>query len=114
VATPLLTTVIPNCTGQDTVATSLPSEPAKAMEPAKVASKSGAEYGPYLTDGYGRTLYIFDKDQRGKEDQPTVSTCNDNCAKSWPPLLSEGRAESTAEVNAELLSTVDRKDGSRP
>jgi predicted lipoprotein with Yx(FWY)xxD motif len=112
VATPLVTTVIPNRTGQDTVATSLPREPAKAVERAKVETKSSAEYGPYLTDGYGRTLYIFDMDQRGKEDQPAISKCYDNCAKSWPPLLSEGRPESKAEVNAELLSTIDRKDGS--
>jgi predicted lipoprotein with Yx(FWY)xxD motif len=85
----------------------------KAVERATVEVKRSTDYGPYLTDGYGRTLYVFEGDQRSKDDQPAVSKCYDNCAKSWPPLLSSGSPEAKAEVNGELLSTVERKDGSQ-
>ena len=34
-----------------------------------------------LTNINGMTLYVFDSDPKGK------STCNDACAKLWPPLL---------------------------
>jgi hypothetical protein len=54
VATPLLNWVSPNRTGQDKVATSLPREPVKAVERATVEAKRSTDYGPYLTDGYGR------------------------------------------------------------
>ena len=114
VATPLVTTRgCPIALVKTKWVTSLPREPAKAVERAKVESKSSPELGPYLTDGYGHTLYVFEKDQRGEENQPAVSKCYDSCAKSWPPLLSEGRAESKAEVNAELLSDH-RSQGWRP
>ena len=34
-----------------------------------------------MTDGKGMTLYIWDKDAVG------VSSCYDQCANAWPPLL---------------------------
>ncbi|MBB5213484.1 COG4315 family predicted lipoprotein [Parapusillimonas granuli] len=35
----------------------------------------------HFIDSDGATLYIFDKDTRGK------SACNAACAKNWPPAL---------------------------
>ena len=39
--------------------------------------------GGKLTDKAGMTLYTFDKDPVGMGK----STCNDGCAKNWPPLM---------------------------
>ena len=40
--------------------------------------------GTYLTDGDGRSLYLWAGDGAGK------SNCSGNCATSWPPLTTGG------------------------
>jgi predicted lipoprotein with Yx(FWY)xxD motif len=57
-------------------------------------------------DGY--TLYLFTKDSKS----PSKSTCNDKCAKVWPPALTDGNP--TIEgVPADLVGTVTRDDGAK-
>jgi predicted lipoprotein with Yx(FWY)xxD motif len=57
-------------------------------------------------DGY--TLYLFTKDSKN----PSKSTCNDKCAKIWPPALTDGNP--TIEgVSADLVGTVTRDDGAK-
>ncbi len=46
--------------------------------------------GRILVDGRGRTLYLFEKDMRGK------SVCAGQCAGFWPPLIASGSAALTA------------------
>ena len=65
-----------------------------------------ATLGSYLTDGSGRTLYVY------TNDTPDTSTCNDQCAQSWPPLLSSGQASVAGGLDATLLGTTQRTDGS--
>jgi predicted lipoprotein with Yx(FWY)xxD motif len=64
--------------------------------------------GTYLTDGAGRTLYVFDNDS----SRPPKSTCNGDCAKAWPPLLikSPGKIYPTG-VNPKIIGYVERADG---
>ena len=67
---------------------------AAALIPTSLAgpSKGGAatiharqsKLGRILVDGRGRTLYLFEKDKRGK------SSCNGACAAAWPPLTTSG------------------------
>jgi predicted lipoprotein with Yx(FWY)xxD motif len=95
------------------------SEPAPAeSEPATVASETseaaGAEaeaisvessdLGDILVDGEGKTLYVFDN------DTDENSTCYDDCQANWPPLTEE--VEAGEGVDASLLSTSEREDGS--
>ena len=47
------------------------------------------------------TLYTFDKDDAGK------SNCNAGCAKAWPPLILEGKADALPEG----FSVISRKNG---
>ena len=54
-----------------------------------------------LTDGSGRTLYIFDKDSNG------VSACYGSCARTWPPFIT-GAAKAPRGYGL-----VSRRDGSR-
>jgi predicted lipoprotein with Yx(FWY)xxD motif len=64
-----------------------------------------SDLGEILTDAEGRTLYLFEADSSDS------STCYDDCAKAWPPLIASGKPEAGAGVAADLLGTTDRKDG---
>ena len=52
---------------------------------AATVSIGSSSLGRILVDGRGRTLYLFEKDTRGR------STCSGTCATYWPPLLMHGR-----------------------
>jgi predicted lipoprotein with Yx(FWY)xxD motif len=61
--------------------------------------------GTYLTDGTGRTLYLFAADTAGK------SNCSGACASFWPPL--KGSATAMSGAQASMLGTITRSDGSK-
>jgi predicted lipoprotein with Yx(FWY)xxD motif len=61
--------------------------------------------GRVLVDGRGRTLYLFERDKRGR------SVCKGSCAASWPPLTTTGKPRATAGAKASLLGTTKRTDG---
>jgi len=66
------------------------------------------QIGDYVSDGAGRTLYRFDNDSA----KPPKSTCNGDCAKTWPPLLikSPGKIFPTG-IDPQILGYVERADG---
>lgn len=66
------------------------------------------EVGSVVTDAAGTTLYRFDKDTA----QPPRSNCADACATLWPAVPADG-AQAPAGVDAGLLGSVDRPDGTR-
>jgi predicted lipoprotein with Yx(FWY)xxD motif len=55
-----------------------------------------------LVNSAGMTLYTFDNDKDG------VSSCYEECAKNWPPLLADAGAKAEGD-----MTLADRKDGSR-
>jgi predicted lipoprotein with Yx(FWY)xxD motif len=55
-----------------------------------------------LADANGMTLYTYDKDEGGK------STCNDECAKFWPPLAADAAAKPVG-----AWTVINREDGSK-
>jgi predicted lipoprotein with Yx(FWY)xxD motif len=61
--------------------------------------------GTILTDDRGRALYLF------VADTGTTSTCAGECAKGWPPLTTKGAPVAGSGVNAAMLSTTSRTDG---
>jgi len=61
--------------------------------------------GRVLVDGRGHTLYLFEKDARGK------STCAGQCAVYWPPVTTSAKPLALAGLKATLLGTVKRADG---
>ncbi|MEV7404119.1 hypothetical protein AB0N93_27485 [Streptomyces sp. NPDC091267] len=71
-----------------------------------VASAS-TPLGTVLVDGDGRTLYLWEADSSGK------SACNGDCAKAWPPLTVSGKPVAGKGVQAGLLGTTTRADGSK-
>lgn len=66
------------------------------------------EYGQVLTDSAGRTLYRFDKDSF----QPPKTTCEGQCATTWPPVPASG-ATAAEGVDKSLLGEVTRPDGTK-
>lgn len=65
-------------------------------------------FGQALVDGEGRTLYLFTNDT---QDSGT-SACADDCAIEWPPVMSQGAPAAGTGVDATLLGTIARADGS--
>jgi predicted lipoprotein with Yx(FWY)xxD motif len=85
-------------------ATAAPS-PAPAESQAAVATAQ-SPLGQTLVDAEGRTLYAFTKDKGGK------SSCYGDCGATWPALTVQGSPSAGDGVEASLLATTDRKDGS--
>lgn len=73
--------------------------------PAMLGTDSSSEYGVYLTDDQGRAVYLR------KDDPPGSSGCTDDCAKTWPPVLTAGDPVAGAGVNGMLLGATTRPDG---
>lgn len=63
--------------------------------------------GRIVVDGRGHTLYLFEKDRRGR------SACSGACASYWPPLLTRGKLIATSGARQSLLGTIRRADGTR-
>ena len=62
--------------------------------------------GQVLVDSKGRTVYLF------AADSGTKSTCNSSaCVQYWPPVLTTGAPQAGTRVNASLLGTTTRPDG---
>jgi predicted lipoprotein with Yx(FWY)xxD motif len=72
--------------------------------PAKVGVRS-TSLGKVLVNGKGVTLYLFEKDKKGK------SACSGQCAAAWPPLLTKGKPSASGSVSASKLGTTRRSDG---
>jgi predicted lipoprotein with Yx(FWY)xxD motif len=62
-------------------------------------------YGSALVNGDGMPLYVFSLDTGG------TSACKDDCAAEWVPLASQGTPAAGEGVDATLLGTITREDG---
>lgn len=64
-----------------------------------------SKYGPMLFDSKGQAIYIW------QLEDSSAAECYGDCAKEWPPVLTDGAPVATADVNSELLGTIKRTDG---
>ena len=62
-------------------------------------------YGTVLVNGDGMPLYVFSKDTGG------TSACTGDCTTEWIPLASQGAPVAGDGVDATLLGTSTRDDG---
>ena len=74
---------------------------------AAVKTTENSELGVILTDGSGRSLYLFMVDERDK------SNCLGGCALAWPPLLTIGDPTAGPDIADERLTSITRSDGSQ-
>ncbi|MEV8378227.1 hypothetical protein AB0P21_36155 [Kribbella sp. NPDC056861] len=75
----------------------------------KLATAQVGNFGKVVVDGTGRTLYVFDKDTA----DPSKSNCAGECAAKWPPVLAGSGTPKLDGVDASLVGTVARADGSK-
>jgi predicted lipoprotein with Yx(FWY)xxD motif len=66
---------------------------------------SDSEFGRMLFDADEQAIYIFENDRKGE------SACYDECAKAWPPVLTEDDPVAGDGINAALMGTTKRRDG---
>jgi predicted lipoprotein with Yx(FWY)xxD motif len=88
-------------------ATDAPTSGVPVTGEATVNVSESTEFGPILVDGNGFALYVLMNDT---PDSGT-SACADDCAVEWPPLVSQGAPVAGEGVDATLLSTITRDDG---
>ena len=82
------------------------STAAGASGGAVVNVGQNATLGSFLVDSKGMTLYLLTQDTKD------TSTCYSSCATLWPPLLTSGAPTAGTGVNASMLGTTKRTDGS--
>jgi predicted lipoprotein with Yx(FWY)xxD motif len=82
----------------------LPLGTSMALAQAAPGKTADTELGKVLVDTQkGMTLYILDRDTT-----PGKSTCNDQCATNWPPLLASADAKPVGDY-----TVAARDDGSK-
>ncbi len=85
--------------------TTLSSPP--TTDPSLTLTLQHSPVGQILATGGGDTLYDF------VPDTPTHSAClNDGCVLQWPPLLKSGPVQLGKGLDASLVGTLRRPDGS--
>lgn len=95
--------------GGSPAASAAPSAAASAAPSAAAGgitlNLADSSLGKILTDGAGKTLYVFTADSAGK------SACAGDCAKTWPPLASDAAPTVGTGLDASSFSTISRDDG---
>ena len=99
----VLAAVAAGCGGGGATAASAP--PKTASGQAATVGISSTGIGQILVNSQGRTLYLF------KADQGTKSACTGTCAGAWPPLLVKGKPTLGNGINASLVGTATRPEG---
>ena len=99
----VLAAVAAGCGGGGATAASAP--PKTASGQAATVGISNTGIGQILVNSQGRTLYLF------KADQGTKSACTAVCASAWPPLLVKGKPTLGNGINASLVGTATRSEG---
>jgi predicted lipoprotein with Yx(FWY)xxD motif len=94
---------------QEVAAKSETQQPAAARKPRKgpLLKLRDSQFGPVLFDGRDRALYLFTRDPKNK------TRCYGECAEAWPPFFAKGRPRAGRGVDADLLGTIERRDGRR-
>lgn len=80
---------------------------AKPAGRTATVSTTRSGLGRIIVERRGRTLYLFEKDARGR------SACAGACATYWPPLLAKGQSLAIKGAKQALLGSIRRADGSR-
>jgi predicted lipoprotein with Yx(FWY)xxD motif len=76
-----------------------------ASSAATLLTVRSTEFGKAVFGPNGKVVYVFGAD-RG-----TTSRCYGICAAAWPPVLTSAAPQAGAGVEAKLLGTTKRKNG---
>lgn len=114
-ATEAETPVVEETTPETTDTAAAPTQTATGGATGTAAGTAGAatvsvtttDLGDVLADQEGMVLYMFVPDEQGE------STCYDQCAQAWPPLVTSGDPMAGEGADQTLLGVVEREDGSQ-
>ena len=80
--------------------------PARPAASGTAINVGNTRLGQVLVESNGLTVYLF------LADSGAMSACNSaSCVQYWPPVLTNGTPQAGAGVNASLLGTITRADG---
>ena len=65
-----------------------------------------SQLGHVLFDENGQVVYVFELDRRNRSNCTSTE-----CVRAWPPVLTEEEPTAGAGVDASLLGTTRRRDG---
>jgi predicted lipoprotein with Yx(FWY)xxD motif len=99
--------VVTGATAATTASGAAKADAPKAPPASVTVQTRNGPNGAYLTDGQGKSLYLF------VADTSKTSTCNDACAAQWPPLVTGGAVTAGSGVDASKLSTSNRQDNTK-
>ena len=91
--------------GEDRTTSTQAEEEEEAAGAGAEVEAADTDLGEVLVDADGKTLYVFDN------DEGSTSSCEGDCASTWPPLATEGDPTAGEGVDAGLLGTTERSDG---
>lgn len=77
---------------------------------ASLTVRESADLGQYIADNEGMALYMFEADTRGEGNAAAETTCYDDCAEAWPPLIAQD-PQAGDQAQAGLIGTIERRDG---
>ncbi len=80
-----------------------------SAEAGTLGTADVGDFGTVVVDGSGRTLYVFGKDTA----DPPKSNCDGDCAAMWPPAKAGSGEPKLDGIDASLVGTVERSDGSK-
>jgi predicted lipoprotein with Yx(FWY)xxD motif len=89
----------------DTTAGGNPYRAVPASTGAVSVKVATSGLGSFLTDGHGRTLYLFTR------DTGNMSSCTGGCASVWPAVTSSTAAQVGTGASASLLGTASNASG---
>jgi predicted lipoprotein with Yx(FWY)xxD motif len=86
---------------------------AGATKIAVVKVMATPELGRVVVDARGRTLYDSHADNPMiyQFSRPPIPSCYEACAETWPPLLTSASPKAIEGADADLIGTIERKDG---
>jgi predicted lipoprotein with Yx(FWY)xxD motif len=82
------------------------STPTASAAALVITTKSGS-VGKFLTDGSGRSVYLWVKDGMNK------SNCSGACAAAWPPVPASGTVTASGGAVSKDLGSISRSDGTK-
>ncbi len=94
----------PEDTASDKATTTAPLSESPAPKRGTEIVVADSEFGPMLFDDREQAIYLFDVE---RTDEPK---CYDDCAKAWPPVLTDGEPVAGSAVDESLLGTTERAD----
>ena len=80
---------------------------ASASATGTVITTHAGSAGAFLTNGSGRTVYLWAKDGMNMSD------CSGACAQAWPPVLATGTLTAAGDAMASDLGTITRAGGAK-